>query len=423
MATTARELLALACGEASRVEQPTVEQAEAAITAFGYAARELRWLAMATADRAADSQRWSAVGQLIAACGAATAAWPARPGRLPDLVGAACDVLSTRTGERGEKERWAVTVELSRTTRHCAELALRHRPYVRVPALHWVHAAAAEVERRATQRPPEPGSGIVLDLPVPAPRPVAHPAAVFDAAANLGRALRDERTAGPLSISAALATMAAAEDAARRCVVFASTSGGSNEGVWRYAPDSWRVAYGALVRFQDAGCRRRNADPSETVRVAFGLQRALARIGRDGDVDAQEATALRGVANQLPLLARELNLAARRWAGERTLYARARDLLHTEDMVPAILTDSTVPATAEHLGPVVAAIRTAERLSAALPVELNRTAGQLGHQPQPQLAAAHALQAADRHLDADAKWAARLAARVGEIEIPNSLAL
>lgn len=422
MATTARELLALAREEARQAEQPTVEQAEAAITALGVAARELQRRAIADTCGGGDRERWIAVNQLIAACDAATAAWPARPGRLPDLVGAACDALGTHTAELGENARWALAVELSRACRHCAAAALRHGPYARVPPLRWVHAAAVEVERQAARRPPEPGSGIVLDLPVPSPHPVTapHHAAVLNAAGTLGRALRRECVPGPLSIRAALATVAAAEDAARRCAGFASTHSRTSVGAWRHAPDSWQIIYAALVRFQD-GSRRRHAEPSATVQAALGVEQALARIGSDHDMDAEAATALRTVANQLPLLARELDLAARRWGRDEVLYARARDLLRTDELVPAILNDATVPATAEHLSPIITAVHVTERLSAALSAELNQTAGRLGHQPQPHLVASHERQARDRQLHADAAWAARLSVRVPDIASPASL--
>lgn len=403
MATSARELLAMVRDQSTALKQPGTDDANAAITAAGHAGRALHRLVEPRAN--SRTPRWNGVAQLSRACESAAADWPPWEGRLPDLVGVACDLVGRDGHDVGPDDRWAVAVELAATARRCVEVALRNRPYAHVPKLRWVHGTAVAVEREAARRPPPPGSGTLLDRPVPASSSGQRPqTGVLDEIAALAQALRSEAASAPLPVVAALAAAAASEDAAHTCVHTLTRNTRNARSAWaaeHQAPASWRVVQAALVRFED-GSRHRGAPPSASVAAALRVHEALARdpvTGRPGD----EVTAsLARVAEQLPPIARELQRAAVRWGREQVLFAKARDLVRREELVPAILANRAVRIAEIDLVPVVAALRVAERLSGALAA----TANSALDRPTPTRV---------RALDADARWAARLDARTSTL--------
>ena len=85
--------------------------------------------------------------------------------------------------------------------------------------------------------------------------------------------------------------------------------------------------------------------------------------------------------------------------------ARARNLPRTEQRITEVLRDQVVIVTPADVDAVLLAARVATRLSAALAVELDRTATILGHQPQPGLVAALARLQPARSTERDADWA------------------
>ncbi len=68
----------------------------------------------------------------------------------------------------GRSDRWVVTVELAD---HCARLGRRLLPHGAAPELATIRRLAAAVERD-TQADPRTAEGrVVLDRPIPPPRP------------------------------------------------------------------------------------------------------------------------------------------------------------------------------------------------------------------------------------------------------------
>lgn len=418
MATSARELLGLARAHANAATSPTAEDAVSAITALTYVGRQLRQLLPPDSSRArGDVREWSAADQLSRACDTATMTWPSYDGRLADLVGAACDLLDARQRQLSTDERWAVAVELSETSRSCAELALRHPPYAAVPALRWVHAAALRVAHCVGRRP-APATTAALDLLVPAPE-VADTRdrfATLDAVAELSHALRQDAATGRLPIAAALATAAGAEQASRVCATLGASWSRDSKTVWRQAPTAWRLVHAALIRFHDG--RSRSDASLASVQAAERLRQSLTRLPAvHVVVDAEDATTLRRAAGQLPFVARQLEREVMRWADQPVAFARARHLVRREELVEAMLKNAVVRVGPGDLMPVVAGIRAAGRLSSALAEQLDQPTGRRtrslaippsgGRRP-------------DLRLETDARWAERLAARVGEVSSGRS---
>lgn len=91
MATTARELLALA-GECAEAMPAGVESAEIAVTALGHVGRALGRM-LPLDDHGFTGAPALMVDQLVAACRSAASTWQPREGRLPDLAGAATDLI------------------------------------------------------------------------------------------------------------------------------------------------------------------------------------------------------------------------------------------------------------------------------------------------------------------------------------------
>lgn len=89
------------------------------------------------------------------------------------------------------------------------------------------------------------------------------------------------------------------------------------------------------------------------------------------------------------------------------MFARARDLVRTDAMVPALLADAIVPVGQVELAPVIRAIGVARRLSTALALEMRDC-------PAATVPLAATRRADHRALQSDAQWVDRLAARVHE---------
>lgn len=397
MATSARDLLTHARHYAERLDPPDWVDAEAAIAALRYAGRELTRVADAAAQ---GDQRWSPVNGLARVCVQTTESWDARPGRLTDLVGAACDVLG-REDVLHDDERWTVAVHITQAARRCIEVALRHPPYAQIPTLRLAHSAAVAVEQVAALHPPEPAAGAVLDRPVPGQGDTA--TGLLDAFGSLHRALRRDAADGPVSVAAVLATATVAEQIARACTDLTHTPAGTPAGTpadaaARAAPSGWRAVQAALSRFDD-GSRRRNATPTPTVDAARSVHDALTRAQAEPILDRHTAATVRLLAAQLPSLARDLTAAATRWANKHTLYGRARDLQRRDDRVPALLTNAVVRADEPDLLPVLTALTVARRLSAALSATTPTNRATLAD---------------------DARWADRIAHHADHIGVTNS---
>ena len=241
-----------------------------------------------------------------------------------------------------------------------------------------------------------------------------------------------ELRAGTLSVFAALAAAAAAETAAEHATRVADTitrtsaavqndPGSIGEAAWRRCPDAWRVVQAGLVRFDD-GTRLARGSASRTIEQAAVLQRAVVAadhgaIGRtvawagERPVDLGEAaTSTRYMVNQLPEVARTVGNLVRQGAIEGRLMARARNLPRTEARVAELVNDEVVIVAPADVDAVLLACRVATRLSAALAVELDRSAAVVGRQPQPGLVGALARLQPARRLARDSEWIHAVAA-------------
>jgi len=218
-----------------------------------------------------------------------------------------------------------------------------------------------------------------------------------------------------------LAAAATAESAARLGTAVANTLGEPTErGPWVHAPGGWRVLQAALLRFDD-GSRHRAPTGSSTVSWALRLQQSIEKLRRPvtGTDLAELASTARVVANQLPAIAGMMDTAVASWAGEGRLLARARSLPSSEEHVLAVIRDEVVVATARDVGPVLVAGRVTRRLSSALAVELDRSSGRIGNQPQPHVITSLAADTRAARLTGDAQWARRLAARCDSFQQTN----
>ena len=168
----------------------------------------------------------------------------------------------------------------------------------------------------------------------------------------------------------------------------------------------------ALIRFED-GSRWGHEYDLPTHRWAQRLHEPAAQLidQLPHPVPGDVASLARGAVNQLPHLARHVENAIERWAGEGRLIARARNLPRSERHVDAVLRDRFVIATAADVAPVLLATQVTRRLSSTLAGELHRSAGRVGVQPHPRLAAALVEEAAGRRTVRDAAYAERLAGR------------
>jgi len=198
----------------------------------------------------------------------------------------------------------------------------------------------------------------------------------------------------------ALAVMRSAEVASTYCAAVLAATGGS-ELVEPEAARAWRAARESLRPFSER-CR-----PHLTLLVesAIRLEADLyEELGPESAIDIhaiedrpdlpEVATGIRIVANLLPLVADRIEFQARRWARLGRLHASAAELPMREDRVELVLQRRAVTVDVRDLRPSVNAIRTAGVCSANLAVDLDRSAGRVGTQPQPLLAARHAVRIA-----------------------------
>lgn len=419
MATSVCDLL-VDVVEATRAVAPTQPAADGAVSALGHVARALERVTgyPSSGEATAQARRRAVIAELAAASRSAAAHWPAGSGRLVDLTATAADAVGRRAERLSSQERWAVGTELALTARRCVELATRFAPYYRVPELRRVLRLATLTEQMAQGDPPDARARAWLDTPIAARRfgsPQLKPAAdVTEAVAALVISLEQGERRDTLTVYAVLAAGAAAECCAQHATTLATTLGGrpSDAGAWAQSRDSWRVLQAALIRFDD-GSRHATAGPSQVTERAVVLQQVATSVarGESGHTVADAATAMRYVANQLPAIAGHIETSLSRWAESGRLLARARSLPRSEERVPELLRDRTVVVRPRDVGPVLLAARVAGRLSSALALELDRTAGRVGGRPQPHLVRALAEQARPLHTQRDARWADRLARR------------
>jgi len=180
----------------------------------------------------------------------------------------------------------------------------------------------------------------VLDRPVAAVQLDAFlpPAAL---AARTGVALIDHvrhaTASRALTISAALAAVAAARYAAAQAVAFADgfTRAHPIREPWRGAPAAWLAVDIAYAPFDDGTKHSRPDDPVRAGAIRFysALRDASLAFAAmpPGIALPQQATLLRGLADQLPELAAALIRGTHAWAQTGALLAPERRLRRFED--------------------------------------------------------------------------------------------
>ncbi len=388
MATSVQDLLDLIVDAATTAIGDAVA-ADAAVRALGHLGRALERAAddsePATRERA---RRQLTVWELATACRIVAAQWPSASGRVPELAAATADAVARSAPRLDPDQRWAVATEVAVAARHCAESAQRFRPYAEVPALTRVQRLAALVQQVARVDPSGPHGRACLDLPVAA-QPVpqrARATDVADAAATLVLAVDRSMRDGDLTMRTALAACAAAESCAQHASAVAGMLAGRSPSAPAYSrvPDSWRLLQATLLRFDD-GSRYAAPSASALTEHALALHHTVATLAANHEAIDQVATAMRYVANQLPTIAECVETAVVGWTGTGRLFAKARAMPRSEERVSEFIADRAVIVRPPEIGPVLLVARAAQRQSAALAVELDRTAGYVGRQPQPNL--------------------------------------
>lgn len=394
MATSLQDLFDQ-IGALTAAPHPDCAQADQAITALSHAARAMERLSDQFAEdgQLVTARRRLVLHEFATTCRRAAQLWLPAEGQLPDLVGVGADLLGRRSTQFGDDETWSAAAQLREAAQGCVELAMRFPPYAGAPALARASRVGALVARLATIDPPAPFFALP-DMPVPraAPLPADATSAqvVAESVAGLVDALRREARSNTLHLGAVLAASAAAESVARwgsrRATAGAASSQARSPD---QAPTAWRVVQVALARLDD-GSRFGSAPSSAVVRRALQLHRGVDNLmtarADDAHADPNEvATSTQFAVGQLPRIARQVEGAVHRWAGDGKLFARARSLPPSDRHVLAVVRDEVVMATPHDVAPMTTAARVAGRASAMLALELDRTIGPLGQRLQPQL--------------------------------------
>ncbi len=425
MTTSSTSELLRQLSDVAATSSPDEANARASVCALGHLGRAFAELARIGAETAdpVQARRDLVVQELGSACRDVAGQWPAAEGRFVDLAGAAADVIARRSRVMDADERWAVAVALTASTRTVAALAAGFGSYGSVPALRRAVRITEVAEQLVRHDPPIAAARAWLERPLPLPYDAAAVTNATTAMAGLLHALDAEARDRTLTVYAVLAASAAAEagaehaaSAARALLPAASTSATASVTAWQRCPAGWRVVQAALIRFDD-GSRLSSAPPSRTIEAALALSHILPTPSRD----PAAATQARFVANQLPELAARVREAVDGWGRSGGLFARARSLARCEDRVGAVLADRVVVAVRPDVEPVVLATRVAARLSAALALELDRSAGRVGQQPQPNLVRGYAQAMPQDRLGRDAQWASGLAARCDALNTTPAL--
>jgi hypothetical protein len=381
VATSGQDLLS-EIARLTDVTHPDAALADQAITAVSHTARALLRLAGGNNDprRPAIVRRQLVLRELGTVSRLAASRWAPVQGRLPDLAGAAADVLGMlgmRDPRLDQDSQWAAAVALSAVTRRCVEAATRFPPYARVPELVRLSRVAAIVAHVAALDPPRQGQGAILDMSIPAAdlsSGLSPARQVAESAAGLVNVLERETRANVLHLYAALAASAAAESVARYSSALAYAPGKRQQR--QRASGAWQLLQTSLIRFDD-GSRYVSASPSSVTRWALHLTDGIERLPEaPRHASAADPDELEGIwfaAGQLGSIAAHIEKAMYRWAGDGKLFAKARGLPQSERHVRAVVSDRVVMATSHDLSDVVASARLAGHTSAELATDIQRS--------------------------------------------------
>ena len=407
MATSIRDLLTEIRRRTTHPDDRILgmHDADAAVAALAPFGRALSRLADDGLTGTHAGDRETTVRHLAAACITAASGWRPGTGPVTEQAAAAADLLGLLRDRLTGAERWSAAAALSDAVRRCAQTAQRHPSYQGMLNLAHVYVAAAAVIQLADAAPPDPLRRTALDRQLPyasLPAGLSGIAVAAEAAPALAAALRSAAHGPGITLSDGLSAIAAAYTAAHYAATLAAALRAQTVNTdgepWRTAPAAWRAAHCAFNVFDD-GTRGRPPDATAVTRWARLLDGGL-KHDLTPDVPLREqlrarpdlpelATSLRQVANHLPDVAEHLHLAVQRWAARRQLAAAARNLPYREGLLHAHLHNTIVIAQADDLDPPRAALRRAATLSTELAAELHRSAGRVGIQPQPYLAAAY----------------------------------
>ncbi len=410
MSTTIRQLFRRIAADTAEAA-PRIPNAIDAIGALDHAGRALHRLAEAGLDERAGGSRDLLTADLGTACRAAAhqsgLVFGGGGGELTTCMGAAADLAGRAAFQLGRAERWAMSVEFATAADRCAALAQQVFQHSAADELSGVHRLAALVEQTAAAHPPSALGRAALDRLVPTTelRPAwAGTQVAAEAAAALVAAIDRADDRGGLSLREMRTITATAEVvSAYSAAVVAVLPPDVGEKPWRSTAVAWYVARASTEKFDD-GRTNRAADDTDIVRAAQLIQAAIRYdLGPVTELDRAALHArpdlphvldeLRLVTNQTPVLAGQLGTMARRWAGDGSLHAAARDLPVIDDIphmrIRKIIADERIRASGPDLSDMRKAIHRAGALSTGLADALNRTAD-AGPPSQPHLAALYA---------------------------------
>ncbi len=386
MPTSVRDLLdVIADVTAAAPGSSTV--ADTAVTALGHLGRALDALAdQADETSTGRTRRPLVIRELSTACHRAAAQWSTTPGRATDsaAAAAAADAIGTASPHLDPDERWALAIEVAVAAGHAAAFARGYGPYARSPALARVLLATELVGQVARLDAPDSRGRAYLDRPIAA-APVSPRSATYNdvpnAVAALVLAVERSARADTLTMRDTLAVCAAAESGAEHAATAAARLADRPAPQWSRVPNTWRLLQATLMRYDD-GSRYAAPSTSNLTEGALALHQAVTADAASLD---QLATAVRYLANQLPTIGAQVETAFTQWARAGRLFAKARALPRSEERVSEFIADQAVIVRPPEIGRVLLVARAVQRQSAALAVELDRSAGHIGRQPQPHL--------------------------------------
>jgi hypothetical protein len=304
------------------------------------------------------------------------------------LAAAAVDHIGRESLTLAADQRWAAATEVACAVRQLAATAGQFGPYAQVPALLRVQRLSDVVGQVQVLDAPSVQARAVLDSPVPDGQ-LDRSASAGDVAAHLVHAVNTAARDGECTVAASLTVAAAAESVAEQAAAVAAAFRGeaSARPVWAQTAQTWRVLHAATRRFDDGS---RYAAPTATAvtESALALHDAVTRlVAGPGNhpITDEVATQMRWAVNQLPALAGQVEQALTRAVTGGKLFAPARALPRSEDRAGDHIRNRAVMVRPPEIVSTRLLARSAGRVSAALAVELDRSAGVRGSQPQPNL--------------------------------------
>ena len=408
MATSARDLLEELHQRTGPNPAPLDStRADDALTAADTLGRVLDWLAADGVHPDRSHPRSHAVHGLARAV-RHISPHPPSPAvvRLTDLAGAVADLTALQRDNYDAAERWSTAVAVAEAIQACVDYARRRPEHydaaiyqtIHTPPLPWpssppptlpTHSAAPCSTPRP---PPQPQASVSPSPPTPHPpwpSPCVKPTDTAASASPTVSPASPPATPPPTTVNSSPSPRSSVTD----------QDAPDSDPSWRYAARAWQQVHRSLNSFDD-GTRIRHTSATAIAGAAVQLHHGLRdQLGVDASTDtlrgrhdvAEIATALRQIANHLPVIADQLTRAVAHWGGTGQLTALASNLPHTGRSLDAYLHRRIVTVDLADLTPTLTALRHARTLAIHLAGELHQSAGKLGVQPQPYLAHSYRL--------------------------------